>query len=279
MLALLNEVRRAARLAPLAADPELQAVASAHTEDMIAARFFGHVSPTTGMVDDRLKRAGVIVSIWRRERRTGGHRRRRAPLAHGQPRPPRQHAGGEVHPRRHRRRGPTRNEAGDLVATLVFARRPPPPPTPLTPAVAIDLHLVAAARERQPPRSPSTPVLQRAAGGRHRAADRRRHGARPTRRSPPRTSRSSASRSACTLSRRRGLHRAGPGPGAATSSSRIPSCFQPRHDEDRPRDHDEHVGNAFKIFVLVIAEGGLCSATTTAAPLPPAVVETRAHIG
>ena len=30
---------------------------------MIAGRFFGHVSPTTGMVEDRLKRAGVVVSL------------------------------------------------------------------------------------------------------------------------------------------------------------------------------------------------------------------------
>jgi hypothetical protein len=37
----------------------LRAVAMGHTEDMIAGRFFGHVSPTTGPVEDRLQRAGV----------------------------------------------------------------------------------------------------------------------------------------------------------------------------------------------------------------------------
>src|SRR6185369_1938751 len=48
MLALLNDVRREARLPPLVTDPELRAVALGHTDDMIARRFFGHVSPVTG---------------------------------------------------------------------------------------------------------------------------------------------------------------------------------------------------------------------------------------
>ena len=30
---------------------------------MIAGRFFGHSSPTTGMVENRLQRAGVVVSV------------------------------------------------------------------------------------------------------------------------------------------------------------------------------------------------------------------------
>jgi uncharacterized protein YkwD len=61
MLALLNEARRAARLAPMVLDAELSAVALAHTQEMSAARFFGHQSPTTGRVEDRLRRAGVSV--------------------------------------------------------------------------------------------------------------------------------------------------------------------------------------------------------------------------
>src|SRR4029077_16560380 len=63
MLALLNQARVQARLAPLAPDPELRAIALAHSQDMVAGHFFGHVSPTTGTVEDRLRRAAVVVSV------------------------------------------------------------------------------------------------------------------------------------------------------------------------------------------------------------------------
>jgi uncharacterized protein YkwD len=63
LLTLLNRDRAAAGLAPLEPDPELRSVALAHTQDMVAANFFGHVSPTTGTVDDRIRKAGVAVSM------------------------------------------------------------------------------------------------------------------------------------------------------------------------------------------------------------------------
>jgi uncharacterized protein YkwD len=61
MLVLLNEGRRAAGVAPLVSDAELAAIALAHTRDMAGAHFFGHQSPTTGRIEDRVRRAGVAV--------------------------------------------------------------------------------------------------------------------------------------------------------------------------------------------------------------------------
>jgi uncharacterized protein YkwD len=74
MLALLNAARVRARLGPLAADEELRAVALAHGEDMARGHFFGHVSPTTGSPDDRIRRAGIAVSM-------GGENIAQAPTA------------------------------------------------------------------------------------------------------------------------------------------------------------------------------------------------------
>ena len=62
MLALLNGVRRRAGAPPLVADGELRAVALGHSQDMARAHFVGHVSPTTGSPEDRLKRAGVWLA-------------------------------------------------------------------------------------------------------------------------------------------------------------------------------------------------------------------------
>ncbi len=57
-LALLNSDRARFGLTPLTPDPALVAVARAHSEDMRDNRFFGHLSPTTGLVGERLERAG-----------------------------------------------------------------------------------------------------------------------------------------------------------------------------------------------------------------------------
>jgi uncharacterized protein YkwD len=135
MLTLLNQVRRDANLPPLTIDTELRAVATGHTEDMIAGRFFGHVSPTTGMVEDRLKRAGVVVSrcgenVAQADNPESAHRVLMDSPAHRANMLDTKftHVGIGV--------GFRPGEAGDLLATLVFARRPPPPSTPLTPEVA-----------------------------------------------------------------------------------------------------------------------------------------------
>lgn len=60
---LLNADRARFGLAPLRRDAELDAIARAHSEDMRANGFVGHVSPTTGGPGDRIKAAGWKVAI------------------------------------------------------------------------------------------------------------------------------------------------------------------------------------------------------------------------
>jgi uncharacterized protein YkwD len=55
---LLGLDRERAGLPPLAADARLAAVARAHAADMREHGFFGHVSPSTGSPEDRVRRAG-----------------------------------------------------------------------------------------------------------------------------------------------------------------------------------------------------------------------------
>jgi uncharacterized protein YkwD len=64
MLELLNESRKAAGAAPLAADSALRRVAAGHTEDMVDHGFFGHVSPSHGTPQDRVTRSGILVSLF-----------------------------------------------------------------------------------------------------------------------------------------------------------------------------------------------------------------------
>lgn len=59
--ALLAADRARAGLPPLEPDAALAAVARAHSEDMATHGFFGHASPRTGLVGDRLRAAGVRV--------------------------------------------------------------------------------------------------------------------------------------------------------------------------------------------------------------------------
>lgn len=63
LLALLNRDRAAAGLPALIADAEVAAVARAHSADMAAHGFVGHVSPTTGSAADRVVAAGVRTSV------------------------------------------------------------------------------------------------------------------------------------------------------------------------------------------------------------------------
>lgn len=59
MLLLVNEERKKAGIKPLIADPELQAVARAHSKDMFARGYFAHVSPDGKDPFDRMKAAHV----------------------------------------------------------------------------------------------------------------------------------------------------------------------------------------------------------------------------
>lgn len=58
MLELLNRERQAAGLQPLRLDEQLREVARAHSREMFEAGYFGHVSPRTGTVADRVRAAG-----------------------------------------------------------------------------------------------------------------------------------------------------------------------------------------------------------------------------
>ena len=61
LLILLNRSRQAAGIKPLQPDDELRAIALAHSTDMVEHHFVGHVSPTTGSSEDRVRRAGVVL--------------------------------------------------------------------------------------------------------------------------------------------------------------------------------------------------------------------------
>lgn len=59
---LVNMDRKRHGLEPVERDPALDAVARAHSEDMRVADYFAHMSPTTGLPVDRLRRAGYQAS-------------------------------------------------------------------------------------------------------------------------------------------------------------------------------------------------------------------------
>jgi uncharacterized protein YkwD len=58
---LVNAQRAAHRLAPLRSSRQLRVAAEAHGADMVAHRFFAHVSPFSGAVTDRVRRAGYLA--------------------------------------------------------------------------------------------------------------------------------------------------------------------------------------------------------------------------
>jgi uncharacterized protein YkwD len=58
---LVNAQRAAHGLAPLRPSRQLRLAAEAHGADMVAHRFFAHVSPFSGAVTDRVRRAGYLA--------------------------------------------------------------------------------------------------------------------------------------------------------------------------------------------------------------------------
>jgi uncharacterized protein YkwD len=60
-----NALRRERRLTALSASPRLAVVARAHSAEMSAKGFVGHVSPSTGSPADRVQRAGVVHLVVR----------------------------------------------------------------------------------------------------------------------------------------------------------------------------------------------------------------------
>ena len=63
LLRLLNRDRAQARLGPLTLDARLSKIARAHSEEMARKRSVFHHSPTTGMPEDRVRRAKIKNSI------------------------------------------------------------------------------------------------------------------------------------------------------------------------------------------------------------------------
>jgi uncharacterized protein YkwD len=63
LLMLINAARKRAGLGALESDASLEGVAYAHSQDMVSVGFFGHQSPTTGTVDDRMKAAHLRVTL------------------------------------------------------------------------------------------------------------------------------------------------------------------------------------------------------------------------
>ena len=62
VLCRVNAERAAARLAPVQRAGALEASARRHATDMVARRFFAHVSPSGGTVDKRARRAGYLTA-------------------------------------------------------------------------------------------------------------------------------------------------------------------------------------------------------------------------
>jgi hypothetical protein len=120
MLELLNAARTAAKLPPVSPDVELRAVALAHSRDMVEHRFFGHVSPTTGAPEDRVRGAALIFSIVGENVAAAST----PEVAHEGLMSSPGHRANMLRPEfTHVGIGADKNENG-LVVTLVFGRRP-----------------------------------------------------------------------------------------------------------------------------------------------------------
>jgi uncharacterized protein YkwD len=158
MVVLLNGARAEAGLPPVKADPELRAVALAHSQEMAAGHFFGHVSPTTGTVADRVRRAGVLTSILGENVSQGDS----AESAHQGLMDSPGHRATMLDPRfTEVGIGVAESNAGPpLVATLVFARRPAA--ARLTAAEVLTAIATFRRAKRVAPITPD-PVLQQAA--------------------------------------------------------------------------------------------------------------------
>ncbi len=63
VLSFLNEARVAVGVAPLAPSAGLADVALGHALDMYTNGFISHLSPATGRVDDRVRAAGIQLTV------------------------------------------------------------------------------------------------------------------------------------------------------------------------------------------------------------------------
>ncbi|HEX2659960.1 MAG TPA: CAP domain-containing protein, partial [Polyangia bacterium] len=158
MLSLLNRARADAHLPALVWDPELAAVALAYSQEMVAGHFFAHVSPTTGTVADRVRRAGIGLTIVGENISQGES----VQSAHEGLMDSPGHRANMLDPRfTHVGIGVETTRSGPpLVATLVFARRPDPSRLTAPQVVAA---INALRKERRLPHALPDPALQAAA--------------------------------------------------------------------------------------------------------------------
>jgi uncharacterized protein YkwD len=63
MFALVNRERQAVGLRPLQWDDRLRAVGRAHSQEMFQDNYFAHISPKTGSVADRVRRAAIPFTL------------------------------------------------------------------------------------------------------------------------------------------------------------------------------------------------------------------------
>lgn len=162
LFALLNEERTKRGLASLAPDAELRRVALGHSTDMTEHRFFGHVSPTTGSPEDRVRAAQVRISKYGEcvALESGPARAHRALMdspAHRSAMltPDFTHVGIGVS-------FVTTNGQRRLNATLLLGRRPPPEDARLSAEDALAA-IQAARKARDLPALRADPVLTAAA--------------------------------------------------------------------------------------------------------------------
>lgn len=159
---LLNQARLKAHLNPLQKDENLRRIALAHSMDMKNHHFFGHVSPATGTPTDRLEKTGTVVSKYGENVARGPSAKAAHALLMDSPghranmlRPDFTHVGIGV---------TTHSPYGreELLATLVFARRPSLAEVLKTDEEALDL-LTEYRKERGGAALSSDPRLTEAA--------------------------------------------------------------------------------------------------------------------
>jgi len=138
MLVLLNDARKTAGLSPVQPDSELREMALSHSTDQADHHFFGHVSPSTGTPEDRLRRAGLLVSTFGENVATAAT----PEVAHEGLMNSPGHRANMLQPRfTHVGIGARKSETG-IIVTLNFGRRPAPSAMP-TDAAQVEAAIAA----------------------------------------------------------------------------------------------------------------------------------------
>jgi uncharacterized protein YkwD len=156
MLVLLNQSRQTAGLGPLQLDAELREIALAHSTDMVDHDFFGHVSPTTGAPDARVRRSGaLLIESGENIAQTGN-----AESAHDGLMASPGHRANMLGPRyTHVGIAAVSTDAKQLAFTLIFGRRPNPATMPRT-AEQVEAAFLALRRKKGLSQPTSDPIYR-----------------------------------------------------------------------------------------------------------------------